>query len=72
MLVLAYEENAYCYIENKYSVNYCFAGKQKKKVMAVRAKEDRAGKVDYSKTHACIFCGQLDPKIARHLCSKKT
>ena len=71
MLVLAYEENAYCYIENKYSVNYCFAGKQKKKVMAVRAKEDRAGNVDYSKRHACIFCGQLDPKIARHLCSKK-
>ncbi|KAH3881277.1 hypothetical protein DPMN_005202 [Dreissena polymorpha] len=48
-----------------------FEGKQKKQVMAVHAKEDHAGKVDYSKQHACIFCGQLDPKIARHLTSKK-
>ncbi|XP_060587044.1 uncharacterized protein LOC132742612 isoform X2 [Ruditapes philippinarum] len=45
--------------------------KQRKKVISVRNKEDRAGKVDYSKRHACIFCGQLDLKIARHLCSKK-
>lgn len=39
--------------------------------MAVRPKEDRRGKADYSKKHACLFCGRLDPKIARHLCSKE-
>ena len=46
-------------------------GKRALKVMAVRDKDDRNSKTDYSKKHACLFCGQLDPKMARHLCSKK-
>jgi len=28
---------------------------------------DRKGKHDYSKKHACVFCGKLDLKISRHL-----
>lgn len=38
--------------------------------MSVSDKGNRRGKHDYSKRHACIFCGKLVPKIARHLCSK--
>ena len=38
--------------------------------MTVNTKYDRKGKHDYSKVHACIYCGKLDLKISRHLCSK--
>lgn len=38
--------------------------------MSVSKKEERKGQTDYSKKHACIFCGKLDYKIARHLCKK--
>ena len=47
------------------------AGKRVLKVMAVKHKDERTGETDYSKKHACLFCGKLDLKIACHLCSKK-
>ncbi|KAJ8321044.1 hypothetical protein KUTeg_002631 [Tegillarca granosa] len=45
-------------------------GKRKLKVMTVNNKEERNSKVDYSKKHACLYCGKLDLKISRHLCKK--
>ncbi|KAJ8300368.1 hypothetical protein KUTeg_021887 [Tegillarca granosa] len=45
-------------------------GKRKLKVMTVNNKEEKNSKVDYSKKHACLYCGKLDLKISRHLCKK--
>lgn len=33
---------------------------------------DRTGRHDYSKKHACVFCGKLDLKISRHLVKCKS
>lgn len=43
---------------------------QQDQVMTVNQKADRKGKNDYSKLHACVYCGKLDLKISRHLCRK--